>query len=100
MVVNLETIYEYKHTNSSTNNDATKKAANFDGNYTAAETTQILNEEMVRTANTYNGITGNMTLNAMGDRGGGEYDFWAVKYEKDNDKAPFQWQRVDSYGGN
>jgi branched-chain amino acid transport system substrate-binding protein len=95
-----ETIYEYKHTNSSTNNDATKKTANFDGNYTAAETTQILNEEMVRTANTYNGITGNMTLNAMGDRGGGEYDFWAVKYEKDNDKAPFQWQRVDSYGGN
>jgi len=58
-----------------------------------------LKDELVLTANSYHGITGNTTLNAMGDRLGAVYDFWAVRFENE-DKVPFQWKKVGSYPGN
>lgn len=60
----------------------------------------ILKEELVRSANSYQGITGNTSLNKMGDRERAEYDILAIRYVKDNDKAPFVWQKVGSYIGN
>lgn len=60
----------------------------------------ILGEELIRSANTYHGITGNTTLNEMGDREKAEYDIMAIRYLNDNNKTPFAWQKVDSYTGN
>ena len=59
-----------------------------------------LGEELIRSANTYHGITGNTTLNEMGDRERAEYDIMAIRYLNDNNKAPFAWQKVDRYAGN
>jgi hypothetical protein len=60
----------------------------------------ILGEELIRSANAYHGITGNTTLNEMGDWEKAEYDIMAVRYLNDNNKTPFAWQKVDSYTGN
>jgi len=62
--------------------------------------TGILKEELVHSANSYQGITGNTSLNKMGDRERAEYDILAIRYIKVNDKAPFVWQKVGSYIGN
>jgi hypothetical protein len=55
----------------------------------------------VHYAHSFKGITGNTTLNEMGDRERAEYDIMAIKYvnnENDN-KTPFIWQKVNSYDG-
>ncbi|HEY6885776.1 MAG TPA: penicillin-binding protein activator [Nitrososphaeraceae archaeon] len=45
-------------------------------------------------ASTYKGITGNTTLNKVGDRRFGDYDLWEIKAtNKDN----FAWSRVGKY---
>jgi ABC-type branched-subunit amino acid transport system substrate-binding protein len=45
-------------------------------------------------ASTYKGITGNTTLNKVGDRRFGDYDLWAIRAtNKDN----FAWGRVGKY---
>jgi branched-chain amino acid transport system substrate-binding protein len=62
--------------------------------------TAITKEELVHSANSYQGITGNMTLNRMGDRERAEFDIMAIRYLNDNDETPFVWQKVDSYIGN
>ncbi|HZD34904.1 MAG TPA: penicillin-binding protein activator, partial [Nitrososphaeraceae archaeon] len=60
----------------------------------------IPKEELVHSANSYKGITGNTTLNRMGDRERAEYDIMAIRYLNNNDETPFVWQKVDSYIGN
>jgi hypothetical protein len=36
-------------------------------------------------------VTGNTTLNNMGDRAKGEYDFWKVTTSVTDDKESFGW---------
>jgi len=52
-----------------------------------------LKSAIVKIADSYKGITGNTTLNQVGDRKYGDYDFWGVevKYGKNKD---FQWVSV------
>lgn len=74
-------------------------SSNIDENYTEIQDFHILTEELVNSANSYYGITGNITLNKMGDRDGGDYDFWAVRYD-DTDEPSFVWQKIERYIGN
>ncbi|MFN8534422.1 MAG: ABC transporter substrate-binding protein [Dehalococcoidia bacterium] len=48
---------------------------------------------LIETADLYDGLTGPTTLNAAGDRAGGDYDFWAIRSEN----GGFYWQRVAIY---
>ena len=49
-------------------------------NYTNATTdVNYLKNTLVKIADSYNGITGNTTLNQFGDRKYGDYDFWTVQ---------------------
>jgi hypothetical protein len=50
----------------------------------------------VKIADSYNGITGNTTLNQFGDRKYGDYDFWAVRNSESTDDS-FFWKRVGKY---
>jgi ABC-type branched-subunit amino acid transport system substrate-binding protein len=45
-------------------------------------------------ASTYKGITGNTTLNKVGDRRFGDYDLWAIRATNKDD---FAWRRVGKY---
>jgi ABC-type branched-subunit amino acid transport system substrate-binding protein len=38
-----------------------------------------LRDAVPRVASSYNGITGNTTLNAVGDRAYANYDFWTIR---------------------
>jgi ABC-type branched-subunit amino acid transport system substrate-binding protein len=60
----------------------------------------LIKETLLRSAISYHGVTGNITLNKMGDREGGDYDFWAVTSNEENDEIPFIWQKVGRYIGN
>ena len=48
------------------------------------------------TADSYNGITGNTTLNQFGDRKYGDYDFWGVRNSESTHDS-FIWKRVGKY---
>ena len=48
-------------------------------------------DAFVHAAKSYVGVTGNTTLNNMGDRAQGEYDFWKVKAIKAGDTESFGW---------
>ncbi len=49
-------------------------------NYTnATPDVNYLKNTFVKIADSYNGITGNTTLNQFGDRKYGDYDFWTVQ---------------------
>ena len=50
----------------------------------------------VKIANSYKGITGNTTLNQVGDRKYGDYDFWAVRNSGSTHDS-FIWKRVGKY---
>ncbi len=54
-----------------------------------------LKNTLVQTANSYLGVTGNTTLNDAGDRKYGNYDFWVVSENEDQDG--FYWESVDKY---
>ena len=45
----------------------------------------------------YKGITGNTTLNNVGDRRFGDYDLWAIRTMN---KGNFAWGRVGKYVNN
>jgi len=84
---------------SSENDNKSNELSIVAGDTAVAGNIHKLKEELVLTANSYHGITGNTTLNTMGDRLGAVYDFWAVRFGND-DKVPFQWKKVGSYTGN
>ena len=53
---------------------------------------QTLRESLVSNANSYDGITGEMSLNDAGDRLNGSYDFWSVV--SDRHRIEYVWDRV------
>jgi hypothetical protein len=55
-----------------------------------------LKNTIVKIADSYNGISGNTTLNEFGDRKYGDYDFWAVG-NGDSTHNSFIWKRVGKY---
>jgi ABC-type branched-subunit amino acid transport system substrate-binding protein len=50
-----------------------------------------LKELVVETAESFEGMSGQIKLNAAGDRMGGNYDFWIVG--KDNDTQNYEWKK-------
>jgi len=49
-------------------------------------------------ANSYRGITGNTTLNNVGDRKYGDYDFWAIRASNfEGNHNGFAWKKVSKY---
>ena len=48
-------------------------------------------ELVVETAKSFEGMSGQIKLNAAGDRIGGNYDFWIVG--KDNDTQSYEWKK-------
>jgi branched-chain amino acid transport system substrate-binding protein len=52
-------------------------------------------DAFIRAAKSYVGVTGNTTLNNMGDRAHGEYDFWKVKANKTGDTESFGWIKTN-----
>ncbi len=52
-------------------------------------------DAFIRAAKSYVGVTGNTTLNNMGDRAQGEYDFWKVKASKTGDTESFGWIKTN-----
>ena len=59
-----------------------------------SDSTDSFKQKFREIASTYKGITGNATLNKVGDRRFGDYDLWAIKAtNKDN----FAWSRVGKY---
>jgi hypothetical protein len=46
----------------------------------------LLKNTFERIAKSYRGVTGNSTLNSVGDRKYGEYDFWAIR-NSNNDEG-------------
>jgi branched-chain amino acid transport system substrate-binding protein len=51
--------------------------------------TKSFKELVVETAESFEGMSGQINLNAAGDRVGGNYDFWIVG--KDNDTQSYEW---------
>jgi branched-chain amino acid transport system substrate-binding protein len=51
---------------------------------------------IVKIAHSYQGITGNTTLNQFGDRKYGNYDFWAVRSSESTHDS-FIWKRIGKY---
>jgi branched-chain amino acid transport system substrate-binding protein len=49
----------------------------------------------IRAAKSYVGVTGNTTLDNMGDRANGEYNFWKVKASKTGDTESFVWIKTN-----
>jgi ABC-type branched-subunit amino acid transport system substrate-binding protein len=64
-------------------------------NITDIQGIQDLRDTIIRSAKSYLGVTGNTTLNNMGDRAKGEYDFWKVTTNMSDDKEPFGWIKTD-----
>lgn len=54
-----------------------------------------LKDAITRSANSYLGVTGDTTLNNMGDRAEGGYDFWKVTANMSDSEEPFAWIRAD-----
>jgi branched-chain amino acid transport system substrate-binding protein len=55
-----------------------------------------LKKAFLQIANSYNGITGDTSLNRAGDRKHGDYDFWAIKRSDGNSNA-FVWNQVGRF---
>jgi len=52
--------------------------------------TKPFKELVVETAESFEGMSGQIMLNTAGDRSGGSYDFWIVG--KDNDTQSYEWE--------
>jgi branched-chain amino acid transport system substrate-binding protein len=75
-----------------TENDGKTKTALYD--------TNSLKKTFQKVANSYIGITGNTTLNSVGDRKYGNYDFWAIRVNNNDDGSnlgTFAWKRISKY---
>jgi branched-chain amino acid transport system substrate-binding protein len=65
-------------------------------NVTSNQDIQVLKNALTSSANSYLGVTGNTTLNRMGDRAYGEYDYWNVTAKAGEGQAPtFSWNRTN-----
>jgi ABC-type branched-subunit amino acid transport system substrate-binding protein len=52
----------------------------------------VSKEAIMDSANSYFGVTGNTSLNAVGDRANGRYDYWEVVAKDVGGVAPtFSW---------
>jgi branched-chain amino acid transport system substrate-binding protein len=71
-------------------------AALAEDNTKATHDTNYLKSTLVKIADSYNGITGNTSLNQVGDRKYGDYDFWAVR-NSESTLDSFIWKRVGKY---
>ena len=60
-------------------------------NYGDENLTRSFKEIVVKTAESFDGISGKIQLNEAGDRIGGNYDFWIVA--KDNDTQSYEWEK-------
>ena len=76
--------------------DALWVAALPENNTKATHDINYLKNTIVKIADSYNGITGNTTLNQFGDRKYGDYDFWAVGNGESTHDS-FIWKRVGKY---
>jgi branched-chain amino acid transport system substrate-binding protein len=76
--------------------DALWVAALAENNTKATRDINYLKNTIVKIADSYNGITGNTTLNQFGDRKYGDYDFWAVK-DSESTHDSFIWKRIGKY---
>ena len=56
--------------------------------------TKSFKELVVETAESFEGISGQIKLNKAGDRIGGNYDFWIVG--KDNETQSYEWKKEDN----
>jgi hypothetical protein len=61
-----------------------------------------LKNNFIKRANSYKGITGNTSLNQVGDRAYGDYDFWAIRKNSSsnnnsNSDDAFSWERIGKY---
>ena len=66
-------------------------------NYTnATPDVNYLKNTLVKIADSYNGITGNTTLNQFGDRKYEDYDFWSVQ-ESESTHDSFIWKNIGKY---
>lgn len=66
-----------------------------EGNHTSREMVDGLKKAIVDSANSYFGVTGNTSLNAVGDRANGQYDYWKVVAKDVGGTAPtFSWNRM------
>ena len=55
-----------------------------------------LRNTFLKIANSYNGVTGDTSLNKAGDRKHGDYDFWTIKPSDGNNNA-FVWTQVGRF---
>ena len=74
-------------------------AALAENNTKATQDISYLKNTIVKVAGSYNGITGNTTLNQFGDRKYGDYDFWAVRSSESTDDS-FIWKRIGKHMAN
>ena len=66
-----------------------------DGNDTSIQLVEGLKAAIMDSANSYFGVTGNTSLNAVGDRANGQYDYWKVVTKDVGSTAPtFSWNRT------
>lgn len=70
---------------------------NSESNIASNQGIQVLKNALTSSANSYLGVTGNTTLNRMGDRAYGEYDYWNVTANISGEgQAPtFSWNRTN-----
>ena len=59
-----------------------------------SDSTYSLKERFREIASTYRGITGNTTLDKLGDRSFGDYDLWAIRT---TNKQNFAWKQIGKY---
>ncbi len=71
-------------------------AALAENNTKATRDINYLKNTIEKITKSYNGITGNTTLNQFGDRKYGDYDFWVVRNNGSTDDS-FIWTRVGKY---
>jgi len=67
-----------------------------------AKNVSTMEKNFEKEAKSYMGITGNTSLNNVGDRKYGHYDFWALRQsnnqnEGSNDGGGIAWKRVSKY---
>ena len=66
-----------------------------EGNHTPSEMMVDLKEAIMNSANSYFGVTGNTSLNSVGDRADGEYDYWKVVARDVAGTTPtFSWNKT------
>ena len=66
-----------------------------DGNDTSKQMVESLKAAIMDSANSYFGVTGNTTLNRVGDRAEGKYDYWKVVAGALEGTAPtFSWNKT------